>query len=80
MCFVGKVIGLCADLQVLVLLAEVSQVARGEELGDEVDALGFGVMPGSIAFYDVRMVQINALLKLANDRCHLLIAQSIGFL
>ena len=50
-----------AHLQVLVSLPVVPEVARGEELGDEVDAGPLLVMPGAVALDDVGVVKIDAL-------------------
>lgn len=63
----------------LVLLPEVSEVPRGEEFCDEVDALALAVVPGAVALDDIWVVQINALFKLSHNCCHLLIAEPIGF-
>lgn len=64
----------------LVLLPKIPQVARGEELCDEVDALALAVVPGKVALDDVGMVQVYALFQLTDDGSHLLIAQPIGSL
>ena len=64
----------------LVLLSKVSQIAGGEELSDEIDALAPSVVPGAVAFDDVGVVQINSFLKLPNNGCHLFICQAVGIL
>lgn len=47
----------CLDVQaLLVALPVIAQVAAGEELGDEIDALGLGVLPTPVAADDVGVV------------------------
>jgi hypothetical protein len=65
---------------VLVPLAVVPEVARGEELCDEVDAAGLLIVPGTVTLDDIGVVQVDALLQLLHYRAHLIVLQPIGVL
>ena len=54
-------------------LAEVSEVARCEELSNKIDASLFSILPCFVAANDVGMVQLEPLGQISDNRVHLLI-------
>eukprot|EP00983_Pelagomonas_calceolata_P092393 1157658-Pelagomonas_calceolata.AAC.3 len=63
----------CLQVQVLVQVAVLAQIARGEELRDEVDAAV--VCPALVALDDVGMLQFQALLDVRHHGAQLFLAE-----
>ena len=63
------------QLQMLMALPVLSQVARGEELSDQVDAVVILILPSPVAPYDVLVFQPQASGHLSDNIVHLGIIQ-----